>query len=162
MIEDCRQSRAERRPGDTRQVGGNEGIGHDVKPVYLVLKGFESRVPGHERGKQFAARRRRDGAQEPDGRQPARLLRTWRKRPRRGRDAEQRDERAPAAHSITSSARPSSVSGIVRPSAVAVIRLMTRSNLIGCSTGKLAGFAPRRILSTKSPARRNRSGTFAP
>jgi len=36
------QSRAERRPGDTRQVGGNEGIGHDVKPVYLVLKGFES------------------------------------------------------------------------------------------------------------------------
>jgi len=42
MIEDCRQSRAERRPGDTRQVGGNEGIGHDVKPVYLVLKGFES------------------------------------------------------------------------------------------------------------------------
>ena len=86
------QSRAERRPGDTRQVGGNEGIGHDLKPVYLVLKGFESRVPGHERGKQFAARRRRDGAQEPDGRQPARLLRTWRKRPRRGRDAEQRDE----------------------------------------------------------------------
>ena len=34
------QSRAERRPGDTRQVGGNEGIGHDLKPVYLVLKGF--------------------------------------------------------------------------------------------------------------------------
>src|SRR5215470_7024205 len=42
MIEDCRQSRAERGPGDTRQVGGNEGIGHDVKPVYLLLKGFES------------------------------------------------------------------------------------------------------------------------
>src|SRR5215470_15389692 len=42
MIEDCRQSRAERGPGDTRQVGGNEGNGHDVKPVYLVLKGFES------------------------------------------------------------------------------------------------------------------------
>src|SRR6516165_3025215 len=68
------QSRAERRPGDTRQVGGNEGIGHDVKPVYLVLKGFETRVPGHERGKQFAARRRRDGAQESDRRQLHRLL----------------------------------------------------------------------------------------
>src|SRR6516162_4196965 len=68
----------------------------------------------------------------------------------------------PSHHSITSSARASSDGGIVRPSAVAVIRLMTRSNLIGCSTGKLAGFAPRRILSTKSPARRNRSGTFAP
>ena len=68
------QSRAERRPGDTRQVGGNEGNGHDVKPVYLVLKGFETRVPGHERGKQFAARRRRDGAQESDRRQLHRLL----------------------------------------------------------------------------------------
>src|SRR6516162_6450944 len=68
----------------------------------------------------------------------------------------------PSHHSITSSARASSDGRIVRPSAVAVIRLMTRSNLIGCSTGKLAGFAPRRILSTKSPARRNRSGTFAP
>ena len=27
-------------------------------------------------------------------------------------------------------------------------RLMTRSNLVGCSTGRSAGFAPRRILST--------------
>jgi len=35
-----------------------------------------------------------------------------------------------------------------RPSALAVIRLMTRSNLVGCSTGKSAGFAPRKILST--------------
>src|SRR5262249_46878474 len=68
--------------------------------------------------------RGRDGAQEPDGRQPARLLRTCRKRPRRGRDAEQRDERAPAAHSITSSARPSSVSGKVMPIALAAFRLI--------------------------------------
>jgi hypothetical protein len=51
-------------------------------------------------------------------------------------------------HSITSSARASSVGGISRPSALAVIRLMTRSNLVGCSTGRSAGFAPRRILST--------------
>jgi hypothetical protein len=36
------------------------------------------------------------------------LLRTRRKRPS-GRAAEQRDERAPRDHSITSSARPSSV-----------------------------------------------------
>jgi len=47
-----------------------------------------------------------------------------RKRPRRGRDAEQRDERAPAAHSITSSARPSSVSGKVMPIALAAFRLI--------------------------------------
>ena len=51
-------------------------------------------------------------------------------------------------HSITSSARASSVGGTVRPSALAVVRLMTRSNLVGCSTGMSAGFAPRRILST--------------
>src|SRR5436190_3786897 len=35
-----------------------------------------------------------------------------------------------------------------RPSTLAVVRLMTRSNLVGCSTGMSAGFAPRRILST--------------
>src|SRR5262249_519143 len=35
-----------------------------------------------------------------------------------------------------------------------------RSNLVGCSTGISAGFATRRILSTKSAARRNRSGKF--
>jgi hypothetical protein len=61
-------------------------------------------------------------------------------------------------HSITSSVRASSVGGSSRPSALAVIRLMTRSNLVGCSTGMSAGFAPRRILSTRSAARRNRSG----
>jgi hypothetical protein len=51
-------------------------------------------------------------------------------------------------YSITSSARPSSAGGISRPSAFAVVRLMTRSNFVGCSTGISAGFAPRRILST--------------
>ena len=51
-------------------------------------------------------------------------------------------------YSITSSARASSVGGTVRPSTLAVIRLTTRSNLVGCSTGRSAGFAPRRILST--------------
>src|SRR5437016_1037929 len=40
--------------------------------------------------------------------------------------------------------------------------VMTRSNLVGCSTGISPGFAPRRILSTYSAARRKRSGTFAP
>ena len=33
---------------------------------------------------------------------------------------------------ITSSARPSSDGGIVSPSALAVLRLMTSSNLVGC------------------------------
>src|SRR5262245_23355455 len=74
------------------------------------------------------------------------LLRARRQRPRR-RTADQRDELAPP-HSITSSARASSEIGTVRPSALAVVRLMTRSNFVGCSTGISAGFAPRRILST--------------
>src|SRR5262249_37395554 len=73
-----------------------------------------------------------------------------------GRAAEKRHELA-AFHSITSSARASSVGGTSRPSAFAVVRLITRSNLVGCSTGMSAGFAPRKILSTNSPARRNRS-----
>src|SRR5262249_42363304 len=72
-----------------------------------------------------------------------RLLRARRERPRR-RAAEKRDELA-APHSITSSARAKNVSGTVRPSALAVVRLTTSSNLVGCSTGRSPGFAPRRI-----------------
>ena len=49
-------------------------------------------------------------------------------------------------YSITSSARPSTDGGIVSPSAFAVLRLMTNSNFVGCSTGRSAGFAPLRIL----------------
>ena len=48
---------------------------------------------------------------------------------------------------MTWSARPSTDGGIVRPRALAVFRLMTRSNFVGCSTGRSAGFAPLRILS---------------
>src|SRR5262249_19159786 len=74
------------------------------------------------------------------------LLRARRERPR-GRGTEERDELA-APHSINSSARSRTASGILSPSALAVVRLMTKSNLVGCSTGMSAGFAPRRILST--------------
>src|SRR5204863_1146302 len=64
-----------------------------------------------------------------------------------GRAAEQRDELA-AFHSITSSAMASSLSGTVRPSALAVLRLTTSSSLVGSSTGMSAGLAPLRILLT--------------
>ena len=53
------------------------------------------------------------------------------------------------AHSMTSSARTRKDCGIVSPSALAVLRLMTNSNFVGCSMGSSAGFAPFRILSTK-------------
>src|SRR5262249_55462283 len=55
------------------------------------------------------------------------------------RAANQRDELAAVAHSITSSDSASSLSGISRPSAFAVWRLITHSNFVGCSTGKSAG-----------------------
>src|SRR5262245_59518363 len=57
---------------------------------------------------------------------------------------DQRDEFAPS-HSITSSARASSVAGTSRPSALAAERLMTSSNLVDCATGKSTGLAPLRM-----------------
>jgi hypothetical protein len=67
--------------------------------------------------------------------------------------AEQRDE-LPAPHSITSSARASSGSGTLRPSALAVPRLMTSSNRVARSTGTSAGLAPLRIRPARMPTRR--------
>src|SRR5262245_21073145 len=72
------------------------------------------------------------------------LLRARRDRPRRRRAAEQRDELAPL-HSITSSAMASSPGGKLRPNALAVLRLITNSNLLDCMTGRSAGFSPLRI-----------------
>jgi hypothetical protein len=76
-----------------------------------------------------------------------RLLRLRSERPCGG-TAEQRDE-IPSwnFHSITSSARASTVSGTVMPSALAVLRLTTSSYRVGCSTGRSAGLVPLRIRS---------------
>jgi hypothetical protein len=64
------------------------------------------------------------------------------------RTAESRDELA-SPHSITSSARNRRASGIVRPIALAVLRLITNAKFVGCSIGKSAGAAPRSTLSTR-------------
>src|SRR5258707_14986509 len=61
--------------------------------------------------------------------------------PQSRRATEQRYELA-APHSITSSARAMSESGTVRPSALAVLRLITVSYLVGACTGKSTGFSP--------------------
>ena len=53
----------------------------------------------------------------------------------------------------TSSARSSIDCGMVRPRALAVFRLITSSNLVGCSTGRSPGLAPLRILATQTAAR---------
>ena len=51
-------------------------------------------------------------------------------------------------YSITLSARTRIDCGILIPSVFAVLRLTANSNLVGCSTGRSAGLAPLRILST--------------
>src|SRR5262245_38648309 len=83
----------------------------------------------------------RIGHQHADQPHPVRLLRARRERPRGRRATEQRDELAPL-HSITSLARASSVGGMLRPSDLAVLRLMTSSTFVTCCTGKSAGFSP--------------------
>jgi hypothetical protein len=52
------------------------------------------------------------------------------------------------SYSIKSAARASSVWGIVIPSALAVLRLMTSSYSVGACTGRSAGFSPLRMRST--------------
>jgi len=49
-------------------------------------------------------------------------------------------------YSITWSAIASNVAGTVMPSALAVLRLMTRENLLAWSIGRSPGFAPRNIF----------------
>jgi hypothetical protein len=54
--------------------------------------------------------------------------------------------RGPRAHSITSSARAISNRGRVIPMDSAAFKLSTRSNFVGCSTGRSAGLVPLSIL----------------
>ena len=55
-------------------------------------------------------------------------------------------KRTLAAYSIISSAICWRCRGTLRPSVLAVFRLITKSNLLGCKTGRSAGFSP---LSTR-------------
>src|SRR5262249_50739186 len=93
------------------------------------------------------------------------LLSARHERPRDGRAAEQRDE-LPAlhlrGHSMTSSARASSLSGIWRPSAFAVLRLMLNPNFVACMTGRSAGFSPLRMRPAYSPTSRYTSIRLTP
>src|SRR5215475_6747360 len=66
------------------------------------------------------------------------------------------------SYSITSSARASSVGGISRPSAFAVLRLITNWNLVGCTTGISAGLVPLRMRPTLIPALRYASAMLGP
>src|SRR5262249_15469520 len=78
------------------------------------------------------------------------LLRPGRERPCR-RAAEERDELAPPDHSITSVASASSIGGTLILSALAVLRLLTNSNLVGCRIGRSPAFSRLRIRPVYSP-----------
>src|SRR5476649_2414305 len=65
-------------------------------------------------------------------------------------------------YSITSSARERNVGGTVRPSALAVLRLITSSNFVGCSIGMSFGCLPCKILCTNLAPCRKEAGTSAP
>src|SRR5262249_38124654 len=91
-------------------------------------------------------RLRRAGMQKSDHRHRG-LLRERRERPR-GRAAEERDERAAPYHSITSSARASTVGGSSMLRGLAVLRLSTVSYFVGACTGRSAAFSPLRMRST--------------
>src|SRR5262245_50149079 len=135
-----------------QQITDQRGYRFDIIPIMAKLVGdvapfdiTEVAHPAHEFLAEWIVVRgsRPDVA---DTRRLARLLRPRRERPR-GRAAEERNELAPL-HSITSSARASSVGGTSIPNAFAVLRLMTRSCFTGACTGRSAGFSPLRIRST--------------
>src|SRR5262249_12343416 len=118
------------------ELGRNfdEALVASLRPAVLdrniaILNPTELAQPLQKGSDPLALNQRRRWDHESDRRQ---LLRARRKGPR-GSAAKQRDELAPP-HSITSSARPSSGSGTVRPSALAVLRLIISSTLVACCT----------------------------
>src|SRR5262249_25438866 len=76
------------------------------------------------------------------------LLRPRQDRPADGRPAAEHWDELAAPHSIPPAGRASSVGGTSRPSALAVLRLITSSYLTGACTGRSAGFSPFRMRST--------------
>ena len=136
-----------------------EQIGHECRqPLIVAFRPaiFDRQVLAFDVSGFFQALAERGGiwreiatsrAMEESDCRHRRLLRQHSERPVRSHPAEKRDELAPP-HSITSSAVASSDGGTVRPSPLAVLRLMTRSYLVGACTGRSAGFSPLRMRST--------------
>src|SRR5262245_18769205 len=95
-----------------------------------------------ERGRMARRGFRRPGVDEGNDRHRW-LLRARREVPC-PRASEQREEIAPR-HSISSSAATCNVNGMLKPSVLAVLRLMNNSNFVGCRTGRSEGFSPWRM-----------------
>src|SRR5262245_57235426 len=115
--------------------------------VHLEVAALDISVRAHPFEKGGGVRCNRCVGGSGDKTDPSRQLvqclgERWERRyPRRDRRAaEQRDELAALDHSITSSARASSVAGMSRPNDLAVRRLTINSNRVACSMGRSAGF----------------------
>src|SRR5262249_41379534 len=125
------------------QLGGKAGktlvVAVGIAPLDRQVLSLVVAEPVHAaqegRGKRIVTGRARTRARGEETNAPnlARLLGACRERPRQCRAAEERDEFT-SLHSITSSAVASSVGDIVMPVAFAVLRLITSSNFVGCST----------------------------
>src|SRR5262249_45951998 len=148
--------------GHTRITGGEDDIGRErgqfrrmgAKPVGIARApaGLDLHVAADGPARLLQALQKRPVArlserivggkvnEHADAPHPL-LLRPRREWPSRRRAADERDELTAfhlRGHSITSSAATCSVGGTVRPSALAVLRFITNSNLVGCKTGKSA------------------------
>jgi hypothetical protein len=114
------------RPGTTDSLRARKAkVGaHQINPVVTQSK-IGTRALDRFYPREFDFRRGRcRGARRP---QPVRLLRMCCNRPCRSHGSKQADEAA-CPHSITSSARASTLVGISRPIALAVVTLTTNSN----------------------------------
>ena len=107
-----------------------------------------------------ATQRKRRSAGEIFTRAGSRLRRPQSRAPRRARL--ERRRWSSTGYSMTWSARSRTDCGIVRPSALAVLRLTTNLNFVGCSMGISEGLAPLKILSAMTAARRFESSSSAP
>src|SRR5262245_60834666 len=137
----------------TDQIGGERRQPIILPPCPAILDGHVLAFnksgliePSMETGDKVRKLGRRLTIKKSNHRQ-RRLLSPGRNWPRR-RAPEQGDELAAGIHSITSSARASSVAGISRPRPLAVLRLITSSYLVGACTGSSTGLSPRRMRST--------------
>ena len=127
-----------------------EALGASLRPAILdrdgaTLDPAEFAQPLHKSGDPW----RHAIAGVPEPRNPmvgsfAGLLRARRERPRGRRAAEQRDELAALSfdHLVGAGEQCPARS---RPSILAVLRLMTSSNLVACTTGRSAALAPLRM-----------------
>ena len=137
---------------DHRHRPADQIVGQSRKPLGLVVRPaiFDRNVLTFDKacfaqaspqsGHEVLGARGGATANEPDHGH-CRLLRARREGPR-GRSARKCDELA-ASHSITSSAVASKLDATSRPSIRAARALIT--NLLDCTTGRSAGFAPLRM-----------------